>query len=183
MKTPLIAGLILLVTAALSHSAEPWEAEYGRLVGKGNATGHLYSKREFGDVHVVCRAKLNDGGNSGLYLRSSFGPRIGLAGFPLGYEAQIAAGVPKVSVPTGSLFAFSGTSPTLAAGPDTVKPNEWFDLEATVRGNKVQILVNGKETINFTDPIERPKTGRIALQLLDAKTEVEFAMIAVKELK
>ncbi len=34
MKTPLIACLLLLVAAAFSHSAEPWEAEYGRLVGK-----------------------------------------------------------------------------------------------------------------------------------------------------
>ncbi len=34
MKTPLLTCLILLVTAAFNFAAEPWEAEYGRLLAK-----------------------------------------------------------------------------------------------------------------------------------------------------
>ncbi|QEL13238.1 family 16 glycoside hydrolase [Limnoglobus roseus] len=166
-----------------THPAQKdgWKVtQFGHLVGGGSGTSHLYTTKEYGDVHVKVRAKVNAGGNSGVYVRSTYGPRIGVAGFPLGYEAQISSNLPAQT--TGSLFAFGGAvTPSKIA--DFVRPDEWFDLDVVVKGNKVEIFVNGQESMSYTDAQVRPRTGRIALQLHDAKSQVDFALIAVKELK
>ncbi len=166
-----------------THPAQKdgWKVtQFGHLVGAGTATSHLYTKKDYGDVHVKVRAKVNSGGNSGVYVRSTFGPKIGAAGFPLGYEAQISANLP--AQPTGSLFPY-GTAVERSKINDFVRSDEWFDLDLVAKGNKFEVYVNGQQSMAYTDPQARAKTGRIALQLHDAKTAVEFALIAVKELK
>ncbi len=149
----------------------------GILIGTGNKFGHLYSKHTFGDIHLWCRVRINDGGRGGAFVRGNYGP----AGTdqPEGYFARVSAGFPKE--PSGSLQAWDKWEPSKL--PNAVKPNRWFDLETIVAGNEVTVKVDGKETVKFKDIKVRPPMGRIVLQQFDAKSTVEFAMIAVKELK
>lgn len=149
----------------------------GTLVGSGDKVGHLYSKHAFGDVHLWCRVRINDGGRGGVFVRGNYGP----AGTDEaeGYLARIASGVPNE--PAGSLKVWEKFE--ASKQPRAVKPNQWFDLEMFTRGNEVEVRINGLESVKFKDIVPRPPTGRIVLQQFDAKSTVEFAMIAIKELK
>src|SRR5713226_7037252 len=69
-----------------THAADKatWEVKDGILIGSGKA-GHLFSERDdYENFHYRVEAKINDGGNSGQYFRTQYGPS-----FPKGYEAQI----------------------------------------------------------------------------------------------
>ena len=70
-----------------------WRVENGVLVGSGpDVTSHLYTERDdYKDFWLRVEARLNDGGNSGVYFRCPFGPALP-AGNPrwlLGYNAKI----------------------------------------------------------------------------------------------
>jgi hypothetical protein len=147
----------------------------GTLVGRGKGPAHLYTKLDFENVHVWCRVRVNDGGDAGVLARTPFGP--GPGGVPEGYEAQVATS--RAKEPAGSLLRVAEVK---AVGSVPVKADEWFDLELIVQGNRQTVRVNGKETADVRD-IKPLSKGRIALQARDAKTTVEFAMIAVRELK
>src|SRR5205823_3780003 len=79
-----------------------WKVEDGAIVGTGPAS-HLFTERgDFTDFHVRAEVLINHEGNSGLYVRTQFGP-----GFPKGYEAQINS-THRDPIRTGSLYpAFS----------------------------------------------------------------------------
>ena len=49
-------------------------------------------------------------------------------------------------------------------------------------GPKITILVNGKKTVEWTDPKNRFKTGHFALQQHDPGSVVQFRKIEVMEL-
>jgi serine/threonine protein kinase len=155
-----------------------WHVEKGVLIGSGPATSHLYSSRgNYKNFHLRVEARINDGGNSGLYFRAAFGPILppNNPRFLQGYEAQINAthGDPKK---TGSLIGLVN----VAQAPH--KPNEWFTEEVIAQGNHLVINVNGKTTADYTDDKRLYTSGHIALQQLDAGTVVEFRKIEIKEL-
>jgi hypothetical protein len=157
-----------------------WRVEEGVLIGSGPAS-HLFSQRDdYENFHYRVEAMINDMGNSGQYFRTAFGP-----GFPQGYEAQINA-THRDPVRTGSLYPAGGLGKfkdkitVLNTAPH--KPNEWFTQEVIAVGPKITILVNGKQTIEFTDPEYRYKKGHFALQGHDPGTVVKFKKIEVKEL-
>lgn len=157
-----------------------WRVEDGVLIGSGPAS-HLFSQRDdYENFHYRIEALINDMGNSGQYFRTAFGP-----GFPQGYEAQINA-THRDPVKTGSLYPGGGLGKfkeqitILNTAPH--KPDEWFTQEVIAIGPKITILVNGKKTIEFTDPENRYKKGHFALQGHDPGTVVKFKKVEVKEL-
>jgi hypothetical protein len=160
-----------------------WRVEDGAIVG-GGPPSHLFTVRDdFTDFHFRVEAKINDGGNSGQYFRTAFGP-----GFPTGYEAQInATGGDRIK--TGSLYPDSRTTLKNFRDKLTVmdtaphKADEWFTQEVIAVGPKITILVNGKKTIEWVDPEARYKKGHFALQAHDPGSVMSFRKIEVKELK
>ena len=62
------------------------------------------------------------------------------------------------------------------------KPDEWFTQEVICVGPKITILVNGKKTVEWTDPKERFKTGHFAIQQHDPGSVVKVRKVEVKEL-
>ena len=71
------------------------------LIGSGPATSHLYTERDdYKDFHLRVEARINDGGNSGVFFRTPFSPT---PKWPSGYEAQINSTHSDVHK-TGSLF-------------------------------------------------------------------------------
>jgi hypothetical protein len=159
-----------------------WRVEDGMIIGSGPSS-HLFSDRD-DYVNFVFRveAMINDHGNSGQYFRTKFGP-----GFPAGYEAQINAthGDP---IRTGSLYPDGRTKLkdhkkeicVMDVAPH--KPDEWFTQEVTAVGDHITIKVNGKVTVDWTDPDNTYKKGHFALQGHDPGTVVKFRKIEVKEL-
>jgi hypothetical protein len=157
-----------------------WEVKEGVLVGSG-PQGHLYTEKDdYQDFDLLAEARINHGGNSGIYLHCRPG-----RGFPLGYEAQINS-THADPVKTGSLhWAFDRSLSAQQQADITVremlaKPGEWFTLEAMMRGNRIVLKVNGKTTVDFTDEKTLYPRGEFALQQLHAASVVEFRKIAVK---
>jgi hypothetical protein len=158
-----------------THPADKakWEVKDGILIGSGPA-GHLFSKRgDYENFHYRAEAKINDGGNSGQYFRTQFGPS-----FPRGYEAQINS-THRDPVRTGSLYGF-GKDATVKEM--LVKPEEWFTQEVIADGNHIIIKVNDKTTVDFIDKKNTYAKGHFALQQHDPGTVVQFRKIEVKEL-
>jgi hypothetical protein len=165
-----------------THPKAPgkWKVEDGVLVGSGEVS-HLFSERgDYKNFHFRIECMITDKSNSGQYFRTAFGP-----GFPKGYEAQINA-THGDRVKTGSLYPADAD---LRANKDIQvldkaphKPDEWFTQEVIAIGPKITILVNGKKTIEFTDPKARFKEGHFALQQHDPMSVVKFKKIEVKEL-
>jgi hypothetical protein len=159
-----------------------WKVEDGAIVGSGNAS-HLFSERgDYKNFHYRVECMINDKGNSGQYFRTRFE-----GGFPTGWEAQInATGSDRVK--TGSLYP-DGRQKDLRSVKEIVildkaphKPNEWFTQEVICKGATITILVNGKKTVEWTDPKNRFTQGHFALQQHDPGSVVKFRKIEVKEL-
>jgi hypothetical protein len=159
-----------------------WRVEDGTLIGSGPAS-HLFTERgDYTNFDYRVEAKINDKGNSGQYFRTEFGPN-----FPKGYEAQINAthGDP---IRTGSLYPDYRTK--LGQYKDKIcimntaphKADEFFTQEVTAVGNHITIKVNGKTTVDFTDPNNTFTKGHFALQGHDPGTVVTFKKVEVKEL-
>jgi hypothetical protein len=158
-----------------------WKVEDGCIVGSGRAS-HLFSERgDYKDFHFRVEAMINDKGNSGQYFHTKFE-----GGFPTGWEAQINA-THRDRIKTGSLYPDSRQKDLADIKELHVlkaphKPNEWFTQEVICKGPKITILVNGKKTVEWTDPKHRFKTGHFALQQHDPGSVVKFRKIEVKEL-
>lgn len=168
-----------------THPDQPtgWAVNpYGKLVGSGPVTTHLYTKRtDFTDVRVKVRAKLNANGNSGVFVRAGFGPAEE-AECPDGYAATMDTRPDQR--PTGTLLLplVERTRPSVSASHPAPPAEQWFDLEVIAAGPTVRVLVDGQETSRAERRPAGPG-GRIALQAFGGTTEVEFASVAVKELR
>lgn len=149
-----------------------WKVENGVIVGSGRAS-HLFSERgDYENFRYRIEAMINDGGNSGQYFRTRFGP-----GFPKGYEAQINS-THRDPIKTGSLYGF----PNATVRDILVKPGEWFTQEVIAVGNRIIIKVNGKTTVDIVDPKWRYRKGHFAIQQHDPGSVVRIRKIEVKEL-
>ena len=159
-----------------------WKVEDGAIMGSGPAS-HLFTERgNFKNFHYRIEAKISDGGNSGQYFRTQFGP-----GFPKGYEAQINS-TGRDPIKTGSLYPAFNPKLTGAAREKLLvkeqlaKPGEWFTQEVIVQGNHIVILVNGKKTVDFVDEANTFKEGHFAIQQHDPGSKVWVRKVEVKEL-
>ena len=159
-----------------------WSVADGLLTCTGPAS-HIFSER--GDYkNFVYRAvvTINDGGNSGQYVRTKFEP-----GFPPGYEAQINA-THGDKIRTGSLYPDGRTKLKDFRKEITVMdtaphaPNEFFTQEVTAIGNHIVIKVNGKVTVDFRDPNNTFTQGHFAFQHHDPTCKVGIKSAEVKEL-
>ena len=77
----------------------------------------------------------------------------------------------------------------LAEGdPDKVKEiykdNDWNEFVIRCEGNRIQIWLNGLQTVDFTEKEDVAKTGIIGLQIHGGKpAEASYRDIRIKELK
>jgi serine/threonine protein kinase len=160
-----------------------WRVEHGILIGSGpSITSHLYTQRgDYKDFHLRIEARINEGGNSGVYFRTRFGPAqpAKQPRWLIGYNAKMDTSRlggfllddPKMKVPL-----IRNREPIVPAG-------QWLTLEVLARGNHIIIKVNGEITADFTDEARRFSTGYIALQQHTPRTVVEFRKIEIKQLR
>ncbi len=159
-----------------------WTVKDGMLIGSGPSSHLFTDKDDFTDFQYRVEAKINDKGNSGQYFRAVFGP-----GFPLGYESQINA-TGGDAIKTGSLYPDGRTKlgqfkkDICVMNTAAHKPDEFFVQEVIAKGNHIQIFVNGKKTVDFTDPNSTYLKGRFALQGHDPGTVVTFKKVEYKPL-
>src|SRR5262249_15403890 len=157
-----------------------WRVENGVLIGSGwdnsrlfmSERSHLYTERgDFKNFHLRVEARINEGGNSGIYFRSTPGPRLPAESpkFPYGYEAQIDSSVDRNR--TGSLYA--GADGAVVGFTETiVPPGQWFTEDVIAQGNRITIKVKDRTTAIYRDEKEISASGHIALQQNNPKTIV-----------
>ncbi len=165
-----------------THPSQPdgWSVNDGILIGQ-DAMGYLYTKRDdYADVHVRAEVRVNAAGNSGIYVRTPFGPVTPPKNpkFTSGYEAAISFS--DRDARTGALYASNKVASRF--DDQLTRPDEWFVLEVIAHDNRIKVLVNNKETALYVDSQRAHNAGRIALQLHDTATKVEFRKIEIKEL-
>lgn len=100
-----------------------------------------------------------------------------------GYQADLGPGY------WGSLYDESRRNETLAA-PDSVTlagallPGQWNTYEIHAKGNRIRLLINGVQTVDYTEPDKSiPQHGVIGLQIHGGgKAEVRYKDITLEEL-
>ena len=94
---PLFDGKTLGGWEKVGKEESVWEVKDGEIQGSGPASMLACTKGPYKNFRYRAEIKINDGGNSGLYFRTTARP-----GFSDGYEAQIDS-THKDPIRTGSL--------------------------------------------------------------------------------
>jgi hypothetical protein len=155
-----------------------WEVKDGVLEGSGGQS-MLYSPRgDYKNFKYKAEVKINDKGNSGMYVRTPAGPT-----FMDGYEIQVNA-THSDPIRTGSLYTLVHLEKSV------VPPDTWFTQEIDVtdinyRGKmvtKFRIYVNGQLLFEYLDHDQLWKTGHFAFQQHDPGSKVSIRKVEVMEL-
>jgi hypothetical protein len=178
---PLFNGVDLTGWKTHPRQKGNWRVENGLLVGSGpSAVSHLYSIRpDFKDFHLRVEARINNGGNSGIYFRAPFGPS-----FPAENPLWLAAYNAKIDAKRLGGLIVDGEigRPLVRDQVPAFKPGQWITLEVIVEGSRITIAINHAMTAQYVDPSAWYSRGHIVLQQHGAKTNVEFRKIEIKEL-
>lgn len=131
---------------------ESWSVKDGTIVGDGEVSHLFWMTKECENCEFKAMVKISDGGNSGMYFRTAFGP-----GFPQGYEAQVNS-THKDPKRTGSLYNIKNIMEML------VPPDTWFEQHIIADGTHIIIKVNGKTVVDVDETIKGWTKGYLALQ-------------------
>jgi hypothetical protein len=171
-------------------TARTWRIADGALVG-GSLTetvplnDFLTTTRSYGNFILRLKFKLtgSDGFiNAGVQFRSQRLKKP--AHEMIGYQADLGDKY------WASLYDESRRNKTLVQPPAALvakllKPNEWNDYEIRAEGPRIQIFLNGEQTVDYTeaDPAI-PQTGLIGLQIHGGgKAEVHYRDLMIQELR
>ena len=178
---------------AANMRPESFTVEDGLLKAHGsNGMAHLFFVGDAGqdvafrnfELVAVARSKPNS--NSGIFFHTGRELRKGKY-LNKGYELQLNSSK-KEKRKTGSLYSIVD----LATSP--ADETEWFEVRMRVEGKRIQVFVEGKQVVDYTEPpnperqssrakrLIDPEGGAIALQAHDPGSVFYFKQIRVREL-
>jgi hypothetical protein len=165
---------------------ECFKVQDGSIVAGGGPLARLnyigpVNKHDFKNFELKIEVKAKPGSNGGVFFHTGLQSKF----LKKGYEAQVCnscGGNRK----TGSLLVVKDhdSSPVI--------DGEWFEYHILVSGKRIVLKVNGKTTVDYTEP-ENPKRpdswedrvlshGLIAVQAHDPDSTVYYRNIRVKVL-
>lgn len=152
-----------------------WKVIDGSLSGSGPASMLVSTKGPYKNFKYRAEIKISDGGNSGMYFRTTAKPT-----FSDGYEAQIDS-THRDPIRTGSLYGFCHVYKQL------VKPNTWFKYEVAVRDDvwrgrkmtRIKVTVDGNELYEYMDFAMTYPAGHFAFQHHDPGSIVHIRKVEV----
>jgi len=155
-----------------------WEVKDGAICGSGPASMLVNTTGPYTNFRYRAEIKINDGGNSGLYFRTTRKP-----GFADGYEAQIDS-THSDPIRTGSLYGLCHVYKQL------VKPDTWFKYELEVRDDvwrgrkvtRIKVVVDSNELYEHLEFTQLFKSGHFAFQQHDPGSKVSIRKVEVLEL-
>lgn len=176
---PLFDGKSLDGWEKVGKADSVWEVKDGAISGSGPASMLVTTKGPYKNFRYRAEIKINDGGNSGLYFRTTAKP-----GFADGYEAQIDS-THRDPIRTGSLYGFCHVY------KQHVKPDTWFTYELEVRDDvwrrrpltRIKVTVDGNELYEYLDFAQTFKEGYFAFQQHDPGSKVNIRKVEVMPLK
>ena len=149
---------------------DSWKVVDGAITGDGPASHLFWMARECENCEFRAEVKLNHSGNSGMYIRTAFGP-----GFPKGYEAQVENTSPDPQK-TGSLYGFS------KIGEQLIQDDTWWTQHVIANGNHIVIKINDKVVTDYVDQKNTYTKGYLALQQHNLGSTVQFRKLAMRPL-
>jgi hypothetical protein len=155
----------------------------GTLDSKIARNEFLCTTRTFGDFELRLKVKLvgGDQANAGIQFRTK---RIPNNHEVIGYQADMGVGW------WGALYDESRRNKVLI-GPDqakmkaVIKPNDWNDYVIRAEGQRIQLWINGVQTVDYTetDPAV-DSSGVIAVQIHSGPpSQALYRDITIVELK
>ncbi len=196
----LVAGIVACSSAARARQSDDWVSLFdGRTLSGWRASenpatfsvangeivvhgprAHLFYKgpvmsHDFTNFEFKADIMTKPGANSGIFIRTAYQE----TDWPSrGYEVQVNNSHSDWRR-TGSLYAVQDVR---EAGRD----NEWFTMDITVRGRRVQVAIDGRKVVDYTEPdsaATRLTGGTIALQGHDPGSEVHYRNIKIRALE
>ena len=165
----------------VAENPETFSVDSGmiRVFGK---RAHLFydgevSNHDFTNFHFKAEVMTTPGANSGIYFHTRYQD----VGFPsIGFETQVNNSHTDWRR-SGSLYAINDVREVF------VKDNEWYTHEIIVIGKTVEVKLNGKTVMQFTEPANPTgnriiSSGTFALQGHDPNSRVYYRNIMVKPL-
>jgi hypothetical protein len=129
---------------------------------------------EFKDFELKLDVMTKQQANSGIFIRTTFQP----TDWPSqGYEVQVNNSHSDWRR-TGSLYAVQDVR-------ESLKDDQWFTVHIIVRDRRVQVLLDGRQVVDYTEPAgarTRLTGTTIALQGHDPGSEVHYRNILIKSL-
>lgn len=158
------------------------------------ASSHLFyvgsgkpEEARFKNFELKLMARGETNANSGVFIHTDTSTRDASHHLAKGYEIQLNS-TEKEKRKTGSLYAVVD----LAKSP--VDESKWFEVYIRVEGKRIQVRINDKTTVDYTEPAnpERPperkgrlldpQGGSIALQGHDPGSVFYFKDIKIRRL-
>jgi hypothetical protein len=156
-----------------------WQVKDGALTGSGPASMLVNTTGSYKNFRYRAEVKISDGGNSGLYFRTTPKP-----GFSDGYEAQIDS-THTDPIRTGSIYGMCHVY------QQHVKPDTWFQYDIEVRDDvwrgremtRIKVAIDGNELFEYLDFALTFKEGHFAFQHHDPGSIVHIRKVEVLPLK
>ena len=143
-----------------------WSVQDGVIVGKNTepikVSTYLLTKRKFTDFRLLLTARLAQSEmHSGVALWGRVAPDHG---DPFTYAGHL------VMFPSGwglyDLYGRQGLGVDGAPAIKVGKQHDWNDLEILAQGNRIRLVANGVQVVDWRDPDpDKVKEGPIGLQL------------------
>lgn len=115
----------------------------------------------FKDFELWVEVKTEPKANSGIYFHTAWQDK----GWPMkGYEVQVNQ-THGDARKTGGLY---GVADVMDQSP--VKDGEWYTEHIVVRGKRIVVRVNGEVTVDYTEPADAKREGRMAERFLSEGT-------------
>jgi hypothetical protein len=144
-----------------ANSELNWRVEDGALVADEGQPGLLQSTSRFADYELKCDFRVEQGGNSGIFLRSAFTPTDPAADC---YELNICDSHPQFK--SGSLVKRAQPKKEITAD------GEWHTFHVRAEGPRIVVHFDGEEILDYTDDTATPiRLGHIGLQMNGGKAE------------
>jgi hypothetical protein len=153
-----------------ANSDVDWAVQDGTIVAEKGKPGLLLTTVPFVDYEFHCEYRLAPGGNSGVFLRTTFDPQDPAKDC---YELNLCDTHPMF--PTGSLVGRRAvTRPNVPEG-------EWHALDVRVQGRRIEARFNGNLVLGFQDESDAPRDdGFVGLQKNSGK--IEFRHVRLRPL-
>jgi hypothetical protein len=155
-----------------------WQVKDGLIEGTGLQSMLFSPRGDYKNFRFRAELKINDGGNSGMYIRTPKEPT-----FSKGYEIQVNS-THKDPIKTGSVYTYVHIYKQLVP-PDTFFTQEVEAQDVMYRGKmvtRIKVSVNGELLYEFQDFDRSWTTGHFAFQQHDPGSRVTIRKVEVMEL-